>query len=181
VNGAPALASLRRIWGLMYRHIILYRRSWPRLVELAYWPALQMFIWGFTATFFLGRLGNAGVLAFGLLVALYFPCSRYRVPALPALTRLGDEGARALAQAPYAIAFHGLGGDNHHRYVHGLRMPGQHAGGLEAVEAGHDDIHEDEVRTLAMDPLDAFLGRPGGHDPMPGLFEHAGEHAHVHR
>ncbi len=44
-------ASLRRIWGLMYRHLCLYRRSWPRLVELAYWPILQMCIWGFTARF----------------------------------------------------------------------------------------------------------------------------------
>jgi ABC-2 type transport system permease protein len=43
--------SLRRIWGLIYRHLCLYRRSWPRLVELAYWPILQMCIWGFTARF----------------------------------------------------------------------------------------------------------------------------------
>ena len=43
-------ASLRRIWGMMYRHLALYRRSWPRLLELAYWPVLQMCIWGFTAS-----------------------------------------------------------------------------------------------------------------------------------
>ena len=43
--------SLRRIWGLMYRHLALYRRSWPRLLELMYWPTLQMLIWGFTASF----------------------------------------------------------------------------------------------------------------------------------
>jgi ABC-2 type transport system permease protein len=48
-------ASARRIWGLMYRHLCLYRRSWPRLVELAYWPILQMCIWGFTATFISGQ------------------------------------------------------------------------------------------------------------------------------
>lgn len=48
-------AALRRIWGLMYRHLCLYRRSWPRLVELAYWPILQMCIWGFTASFISGR------------------------------------------------------------------------------------------------------------------------------
>ena len=50
--------SLRRIWGLMFRHIALYRRSWPRLVELAYWPILQMSIWGFTASFFIARGGS---------------------------------------------------------------------------------------------------------------------------
>jgi ABC-2 type transport system permease protein len=60
--------SARRIWGLMYRHLALYRRSWPRLLELAYWPTLQMCIWGFTASFFASRLGNAGAMAIGLLL-----------------------------------------------------------------------------------------------------------------
>ncbi len=55
--------SLRRIWGLMYRHLALYRRSWPRLLELAYWPILQMCIWGFTASFLTARMGNAAVMA----------------------------------------------------------------------------------------------------------------------
>jgi len=48
--------SARRIWGLMYRHLVLYQNSWPRLVELAYWPVLQMLIWGFTATFIATRM-----------------------------------------------------------------------------------------------------------------------------
>ena len=56
-------ASARRIWGLMYRHLALYRRSWPRLVELAYWPVLQMCIWGFTASFLAARMGNVAVVA----------------------------------------------------------------------------------------------------------------------
>lgn len=57
------IPSLRRIWGLVYRHVALYRRSWPRLLELAYWPVLNMCIWGFTANFLTGRLGNAAMLA----------------------------------------------------------------------------------------------------------------------
>jgi len=61
-------ASARRIWGLMYRHLALYRCSWPRLLELTYWPTLQMCIWGFTASFFTARLGNAGTMAFGVLL-----------------------------------------------------------------------------------------------------------------
>jgi ABC-2 type transport system permease protein len=61
-------ASLRRIWGLMYRHLALYRRSWPRLLELAYWPTLNMCIWGFTASFFSARLGSTGAVALGLLL-----------------------------------------------------------------------------------------------------------------
>ncbi len=63
-----AYASARRVWGLMYRHISLYRASWPRLLELAYWPTLQLCIWGFTASFFAARLGSPGVLAAGALL-----------------------------------------------------------------------------------------------------------------
>jgi ABC-2 type transport system permease protein len=47
----------------MYRHLALYRRSWPRLLELAYWPVLQMCIWGFTASFLAARMGNAAMVA----------------------------------------------------------------------------------------------------------------------
>ena len=61
-------ASLRRIWGLLYRHVCLYRTSWPRLLELAYWPTLQLCIWGFTASFFAARLGNPGAVAAGTLL-----------------------------------------------------------------------------------------------------------------
>ena len=60
--------SGRRIWGMMYRHIALYRGSWPRLLELAYWPTLQMCIWGFTASFLSAQLGStAGLAASALL------------------------------------------------------------------------------------------------------------------
>ena len=62
-------ASLRRIWGMVYRHLALYRRSWPRLVELAYWPTLHMLIWGFTASFFAHASGRRRrVLAGGALL-----------------------------------------------------------------------------------------------------------------
>jgi ABC-2 type transport system permease protein len=60
--------ALRRVWGLFYRHVALYRTSWPRVLELAYWPTLQLCIWGFTASFFAARLANLGAVAFGLLV-----------------------------------------------------------------------------------------------------------------
>ena len=53
-------ASLRRVWGLVFRHVAVYRRSWPRLLELAYWPTLQVLIWGFTSSFFASRLAHAG-------------------------------------------------------------------------------------------------------------------------
>ncbi len=60
--------AFRRVWGLMYRHLALYKRSWPRLLELAYWPTLQMCIWGFTASFFAARLGGAMGATLGMLL-----------------------------------------------------------------------------------------------------------------
>ncbi|HET7881468.1 MAG TPA: ABC transporter permease [Acetobacteraceae bacterium] len=55
--------AARRVWGLMYRHLALYRGSWPRLLELAYWPVLQMCIWGFTASFLASRMGSVAMTA----------------------------------------------------------------------------------------------------------------------
>jgi ABC-2 type transport system permease protein len=60
--------SARRIWGMLYRHLALYRRSWPRLLELAYWPVLQMCIWGFTARFLAARMGSVATLAAATLL-----------------------------------------------------------------------------------------------------------------
>jgi ABC-2 type transport system permease protein len=62
------IPSLRRIWGMIYRHLALYRGSWPRLLELAYWPVLQMLIWGFTASYLAGRMGGSVAIAAGTLL-----------------------------------------------------------------------------------------------------------------
>ncbi len=53
---------------MMYRHLALYRRSWPRLLEVAYWPVLQMLIWGFTASFLAARTGGTLLLASSALL-----------------------------------------------------------------------------------------------------------------
>lgn len=39
--------SARRIGAIVLRHWYLLRSSWPRLLDLIYWPAVQMFMWGF--------------------------------------------------------------------------------------------------------------------------------------
>ena len=61
-------ASLRRIWGLVYRHLALYRRSWPRLLELMYWPVLQMLVWGFVTAYLAGVQQNTASVAAGVLL-----------------------------------------------------------------------------------------------------------------
>jgi ABC-2 type transport system permease protein len=61
---------IHRITALVTRHLYLYRRSLPRLMEIFYWPFLDLVVWGFITlylmkfqgqlpgfvTFFLGAL-----------------------------------------------------------------------------------------------------------------------------
>jgi ABC-2 type transport system permease protein len=61
-------ASARRIWGLVYRHLALYRRSWPRVLELMYWPILQMVVWGFVTAYLAGVQNNTAGIAAGMLL-----------------------------------------------------------------------------------------------------------------
>lgn len=39
-------ASMGRIMALVIRYLYLLQGSWPRLLELAYWPTVQMILWG---------------------------------------------------------------------------------------------------------------------------------------
>jgi ABC-2 type transport system permease protein len=45
-----------RVLAMVWRHVYLYRSSWTRLVELVYWPAMELFVWGFL-TIYLRGLG----------------------------------------------------------------------------------------------------------------------------
>jgi ABC-2 type transport system permease protein len=39
--------SLNRVGAMVLRYWYLLRSSWPRLLDLIYWPAVQMLMWGF--------------------------------------------------------------------------------------------------------------------------------------
>ena len=45
-------SSARRIAALVLRYLYLLRSSWPRIIEISYWPTMQLIIWGFIATHF---------------------------------------------------------------------------------------------------------------------------------
>jgi ABC-2 type transport system permease protein len=49
------LASLNRIYAMVLRYLYLMRSSWPRMIELAYWPTVQMILWGFLNKFLVGQ------------------------------------------------------------------------------------------------------------------------------
>lgn len=46
--------KLHRIGAIIARHLYLYRRSLPRIMEIFYWPFLDLVIWGFI-TLYLAR------------------------------------------------------------------------------------------------------------------------------
>lgn len=47
--------SLRRIYALVLRHTYLLRSSGPRILELVYWPTVQMILWGFITVFLMNH------------------------------------------------------------------------------------------------------------------------------
>ena len=66
------LFSLQRIAAMVVRYLYLLRGSWPRVVELIYWPTVQMILWGFISQFLAGNSSwvaqGAGVLIAAVLL-----------------------------------------------------------------------------------------------------------------
>ena len=43
--------SVARIGAMVLRYLYLLRSSWPRLIEIIYWPMVQLLLWGFLQTY----------------------------------------------------------------------------------------------------------------------------------
>ena len=57
-----------RVLAMLLRYLYLLRTSWPRILELIYWPTIQMVLWGFMSQFL--RTNSSWVAsAFGVLLA----------------------------------------------------------------------------------------------------------------
>ena len=67
-RAAEAPFSPARIWAMLLRYLYILRSSWPRTLELLYWPTLQMLIWGFMSQFFYQNSSYVAR-AFGVLLA----------------------------------------------------------------------------------------------------------------
>ena len=44
--------SWNKIFALSLRHVYLIKGSFPRILDLIYWPTIQIFLWGFISKFF---------------------------------------------------------------------------------------------------------------------------------
>jgi ABC-2 type transport system permease protein len=60
--------SLARIAAMCLRHLYLLSSSWPRLLELVYWPVLNLLTWGFLQRYAMSST-NSGLFAAGALVS----------------------------------------------------------------------------------------------------------------
>ncbi len=63
-----AAFSVERIFAMVRRYVYLLRGSWPRILELAYWPTMQVVMFGFL-TQFLAETSNYYAQAFGVLLS----------------------------------------------------------------------------------------------------------------
>ena len=63
----PLGLSAQRVTAMVLRYWYLLRSSWPRLLELIYWPAVQMLMWGFLQTY-LAQTTSFAAKAAGLFI-----------------------------------------------------------------------------------------------------------------
>jgi ABC-2 type transport system permease protein len=74
VSVVPAMPARRggfsaaRVGAMLLRYLYLLRSSWPRALELVYWPTISMVIWGFTSQFLMTN-SSWVARAFGVLLA----------------------------------------------------------------------------------------------------------------
>lgn len=62
--------SPARVWAMVLRYLYLLRSSWPRALELLYWPIVQMMLWGFTSKFLMTNSSYVARAAGVLLAAV---------------------------------------------------------------------------------------------------------------
>src|ERR1700676_1395211 len=62
-----------RVAAMVLRYLYLLRSSWPRVLELIYWPTMQLFVWGFLQLYIsqnAGFFARAGGMFHGAVVLL---------------------------------------------------------------------------------------------------------------
>src|SRR5690242_6134587 len=66
------LFSWQRVGGLVLRYLFLLRNSWTRVIDMIYWPTVQMLLWGMMTKYLLTNTSwlaqAAGVLVSGALL-----------------------------------------------------------------------------------------------------------------
>ncbi len=58
--------KFNRIYALLMRHTYLYKRSFPRLMNIFYWPVMELLLWGFMSIY----LERANLVGFNAVTVL---------------------------------------------------------------------------------------------------------------
>ena len=66
------MESLQRINAVFLRHLYIMRGSPARIVEIIFWPTMQMILWGFISRFFSAVQGSGVHVALGMLLGGVF-------------------------------------------------------------------------------------------------------------
>ncbi len=90
--------DLRRIGFMGLRYLFLLRSSWTRIVELAYWPIMQMVLWGFMSQFLLTSASPVIKTAGMLIAAVLLWDVMFRSNIGVAVSFLEEMWSRNLAQ-----------------------------------------------------------------------------------
>ena len=90
--------SWTRVWAVMLRHLYVMRSSWPRLLELVYWPTVQMVMWGFITTFFMSHSSWVAQAGAVLISAVMLWDVMFRANLGVSLTFMEEMWARNLGQ-----------------------------------------------------------------------------------
>ncbi|MCP5366272.1 MAG: ABC transporter permease [Hyphomicrobiales bacterium] len=91
-------SAARRIKAILLRHLYVLRTSWPRILELAYWPTVQMVLWGFITTFFLSHSSWVAQAAGVLISAVLLWDVLFRANLGVSLTFMEEMWSRNLGQ-----------------------------------------------------------------------------------
>jgi len=94
----PDWFSWRRVTAILLRHLYVLRRSWPRLLELAYWPTVQMILWGFVTLFFVQHSSWVAQAAGVLISAVLLWDVLFRANLGVSVTFMEEMWARNLSQ-----------------------------------------------------------------------------------
>jgi ABC-2 type transport system permease protein len=98
IHAPGSVFSWRRIAAMILRNLYVLRRSWPRILELAYWPTMQMVLWGFITTFFLQHSSWVAQAAGVLISAVLLWDVLFRANLGVALPFIEEMWARNLGQ-----------------------------------------------------------------------------------
>jgi ABC-2 type transport system permease protein len=93
----PAAAA-QRVFALVLRYVYLLKGSWPRILELAYWPSIQIVLWGFISKHFTGEVSGAVEAAGALLAAVLLWDILFRGQLGYAISFLEEMWSRNLGQ-----------------------------------------------------------------------------------